>query len=75
MRAFRFFVKVSDEGMVHLDLSTSMKDREVEIIVLPREQGDQPAPKAMDFVKQWSGFLSDADTDKARQAYLAEKYK
>lgn len=75
MRAFRFFVKVSDEGIVHLDLSASMKDQEVEIIVLPREQGDGPAPKAMDFVKQWSGFLSDADTDKAKQDYLIRKYK
>jgi hypothetical protein len=75
MRAFRFFVKVSNEGMVHLDLSASMKDREVEVIVLPKEPSDEPAPKAMDFVKQWSGFLSDADTDKARLAYLAEKYK
>ena len=75
MRAFRFFVKVSDEGMVHLNLSASMKDREVEVIVLPKEPSDGPAPKAMDFVKQWSGFLSDVDTDQARLAYLADKYK
>lgn len=75
MRAFRFFVKVSDQGMVHLDLSTSMKDQEVEVIVLPKEPGAAPASKAIDFVKQWSGFLLDADTDKARLAYLTEKYK
>jgi hypothetical protein len=75
MRAFRFFAKVSENGMVHLDLSASMKDREVEIIVLPKERDANASPKAMNFVKQWSGILKDMDTDEARESYLLKKYK
>jgi len=38
------------------------------------EAKSPPRPKAMDFVREWAGFLSDEDTDAAKLAYLREKY-
>lgn len=72
MRAFRLFAKVSDKGMLQLQLKAELRDRDVEIIVLPRESDNAPRPKAMDFVREWAGFLSDEDTDAARLANLRE---
>lgn len=74
MRAFRFFKKVSTEGTVQLQLNAALVDKEVEIIVLPKEV-KKVKSKTADFIKKWAGFLSEKDIKDTKYEYLMEKHK
>lgn len=74
MKAFRFFKKVSTEGIVQLQLNAAFVNQEVEIIVMPKEK-KKVKSKASDFIKKWAGFLKDEDIKDAKYEHLMEKHK
>lgn len=74
MKIFRFLKRVSTEGTIQLKLNTALINKEVEIIVLPKEEVKRKPIKS-NFIKKWAGFLKDNDVEDARFKYLMEKYK
>jgi len=74
MRAFKFNTKISEDGTIHLPFVPSLFNKEVELIVVPKNEKKEKKA-AMKFVEKWAGFLSSPNTDASRLDYLHEKYK
>lgn len=75
MRAYRFFTKVSETGIIQIPYSPNLFNEEVEIIILPKSLKSGKKMQASEFINKWAGFLSNDDTDKSKFDYLSEKYK
>lgn len=74
MRAFKFNARISEDGTIHLPFVPSLFNKEVELIVVPKN--DLKKKKAAKkFVEKWAGFLTFPNTDNSRLDYLREKYK
>ncbi|WP_340105403.1 hypothetical protein [Rhodohalobacter sp. 8-1] len=75
MKAYKFKTKVSEKGTIRIPDDSDLRNQEVEVIVISSEKEKDSKMKASEFVNKWAGFLSDEDTDKAKQDYLTEKYR
>ncbi|MBI9037394.1 MAG: hypothetical protein JEY97_04605 [Bacteroidales bacterium] len=76
MEALKFNTKILENGMIKLPEITDLANREIEIIiVLKGEKMNNKQISASEFLKKWSGFLSDTDTDDSRIKYLNKKYE
>lgn len=76
MKAYKFDLRISESGLIQLPLNPSLFNKEVEIIIVPKNQTTiKPPNKAADFVKKWAGFLKNTETDNAKRTYLSEKYQ
>jgi len=76
MEALKFNTKILENGMIKLPEITDLANREIEIIiVLKGEKMNNKQISASEFLKKWSGFLSDTDTDDSRIQYLNKKYE
>ena len=74
MLAYRFETRISKKGIIQLPLNQQLIDREVEIIILPKQYLKPNKNASVDFVNKWAGFLSNINEDLKFQ-YLSEKYK
>ena len=75
MQAYKYDTKISKTGQIKLPLSNQLYDKEVEIIIVPKQEIRSNQMKASDFIDKWTGFLSNADTDDFKYRYLTDKYK
>lgn len=75
MRAYRFETRISKSGLIQIPLNNQLYDKDVEIIILPKQKQKSSKLTSTDFVNKWSGFLSGSDTDDSKYQYLTEKYK
>lgn len=75
MRAFKFDTIISKDGLIQLPFTPSLFNKEVEIIILPKDKKKAQKKTGKKFVKKWAGFLSLNDTDSSKLDYLTEKYK
>jgi hypothetical protein len=80
MQAYKFDTRISETGIISLPFETQLFNKEVEIIVLPKEKEHKPFAKgnaAMDFIQKWTGAfkIDNDDCEQARYDYLMEKYK
>ena len=75
MRSYKFETRISKTGEIQLPLNPQLFDKEVEIIILPKQKLKPSKLKMADFIKKWSGFLSNPTTDDSKYQYLKEKYK
>ena len=75
MQAYRYETRISKKGLIQIPLSNQLFDKEVEIIILPKQRQTKIKITPTDFVNKWSGFLSNNDVDTAKFDYLSEKYK
>ncbi|HYX07895.1 MAG TPA: hypothetical protein VE912_14285 [Bacteroidales bacterium] len=75
MQAYKFETKISKTGQIKLPLNSQLFDKEVEIIIVPKQEIKTTKLKASDFIDKWSGFLSNTDTDDLKYRYLTDKYK
>lgn len=75
MQAFKFETRISKTGQIKLPLNNQLFDKEVEIIIVPKQKVKSPKLKVSDFIDKWSGFLTNLDFDNAKYQYLTEKYK
>jgi hypothetical protein len=66
--------KISKKGIIQLPLYQQLIDRDVEIIILPKQALKITKNSSADFVKKWAGFLSNSNEDSKFQ-YLSEKHK
>ena len=74
MLAYRFETRISKKGIIQLPLDQQLIDREVEIIILPKQYLKLNKNASVDFVNKWAGFLSNINEDLKFQ-YLTKKYK
>ena len=74
MRIYKFKTRISKTGQIQLPLNRQLFDKEVEIIILPKQKQKPSKLKMEDFINKWSGFLSNPETDDAKYQYLMEKY-
>jgi len=75
MQAYRFETRISKKGVIQLPLDQELIDREVEIIILPKQELKPVKNASADFIEKWAGFLSNADIDDSKYEYLTNKYK
>ena len=74
MRIYKFQTRISKTWEIQLPLNPQLFDKEVEIIILPKQKQKPSKLKMEDFINKWSGFLSNPETDDAKYQYLMEKY-
>jgi hypothetical protein len=77
MESYKFDTRISKEGIISLPFIPVLYDREVEIIIVPKEKEEEHS-SALEFLEKWAGAfsdLNDTDLDKAKYEYLKEKHK
>ena len=75
MQAYKYETRISKTGQIKLPLNTQLFDKEVDIIIVPKQKTKSTKLVTTDFVDKWSGFLTNTDTDDLRYQYLTDKYK
>lgn len=75
MQAYKFETRISKTGQIKLPLSNQLFDKEVEIIIVPKQEVKSSKLSIADFVDKWSGFLSNTNTDDLKYQYLTDKHK
>ena len=75
MQAYRFETRISKKGVIQLPSNHQLIDREVEIIILPKQDLKINKKSSEEFVKKWAGFLSNPNVEELKFQYLTEKYQ
>ena len=75
MQAYRFETRITKNGLIQIPLSNQLFDKDVEIIILPKQKQKIARLSSSDFINKWTGFLKDSNTDDLKFHYLTEKYK
>jgi hypothetical protein len=75
MQAYRFETRITKNGLIKIPLSNHLFDKEVEIIIFPKQHQKTVKLSSSDFVTKWTGFLKNSNTDDVKFQYLSEKYK
>jgi hypothetical protein len=75
MEVYRYETRISKKGVIKLPINQQLKDRDVEIIILPRKDIRSKKKSSLDFIKKWAGFLSNVNIEDTKYQYLNEKYK
>lgn len=75
MQGYRFETRIDQNGVIHLPFNQQLLNRDVEIIVLPKEDLITPKNASVDFINKWAGFLSNSNFEDAKFNYLSDKYK
>lgn len=75
MQAYKFETRISKTGQIQLPLKHQLFDKEVEIIIVPKQKPKASKRKAANFINKWSGFLSNPETDESKYDYLTQKYR
>lgn len=71
----RFKTRISKEGTIQIPLNTSLRNKEVEVILFPQQKKLKRSKKAHEFVEKWAGFLTPLDSEDSRFEYLMAKYR
>ncbi len=76
MQTYRFDTRTSKDGIIKLPFNQQLIDRDVEIIILPKEDIKLSQYATSEFIDKWAGFLSDENNvEESKFHYLTEKYK
>ena len=75
MQVYKFETRISKTGQIQLPLKHQLFDKEVEIIILPKQKPKASKRMAANFINKWAGFLSNPETNESKFDYLTEKYK
>ncbi len=74
MEAYKFQTKINHKGEIYLPISPNLYEKEVDIIIITKEEQRKFNTSAVDFVNKWEGFLKNVDIEDAKYKYLLEKY-
>ena len=76
MQAYKYEIRISKTGQIKLPINNQLFDKEVEIIIVPKQVSKSSRLKTSDFIEKWSGFLTTSEnTDDLKYQYLTDKYK
>ncbi|HMQ53255.1 MAG TPA: hypothetical protein PKE64_25205 [Anaerolineae bacterium] len=77
MEAYKFEVKVQENGIIEIPEISRFANQEVEIFIMlkPKTKIETTREKAVEkFLDKWQGFLKGGDPDELKGQYLQEKY-
>jgi hypothetical protein len=74
MEAYKFQTKINHRGEIYLPISPNLYEKEVDIIIITKEEQRKFNTSAIDFVNKWEDFLKNVDIEDAKYKYLMEKY-
>jgi hypothetical protein len=74
MQAYRFKTRISDKGIITIPDNPDLYDKDVEILIFPRQDMEQRPLKGRDFVERWAGCLKEPSPEDARYRHLSKKY-
>ena len=76
MEAYKFETTVLENGMIKVPQLDKYKDQQIEIFIIfkPHTQNKKQKISADDFLKKWTGFIPELDTETEKYNYLMEKY-
>ena len=78
MNAYKFDVRVGEDGSIHLPYLTELGNQNIEVIVVPgtdRIKQLKQNKTGLEFVRTWSGILSEDIGLNSRLEFISEKYK
>ena len=76
MQTYRFDTRISKDGIIQLAYNQQLMGREVEIIIMPKEDLKPGKNTVSEFIDKWAGFLSvENNVEESKFHYLTEKYK
>ncbi len=75
MKTIRFRTRISKSGTIQLPMNSSLADKEVDVIIMPKTRRLRKTLKAKEFVEKWAGFLYPLESKDSKFDYLMEKYK
>lgn len=76
MQTYRFDTRISKDGIIQLPFNQQLMGREVEIIIMPKEDSKPSTATTAEFIDKWAGFLSvENNVEESKFHYLTEKYK
>jgi hypothetical protein len=75
MNALRFETEISKEGLIQIPLNKKFFGKKVDILIIPKKNKSKDKITPQEFIKKWSGFLSNDIDDNIKYDYLMEKYK
>ena len=77
MEAYKFDVKVQENGVLQIPEISRFADQEVEVFILLKTKGDVNISfeqSGTQFLDKWRGLLKGAHPDDLKSQYLQEKY-
>ena len=77
MNAYKFEVRIGDDGVINLPNLLNLVNQDAEVIVVPKEKtlSYNKEKKAYKFIEKWSGFLPVGENASSRIDFVREKYK
>lgn len=66
MQAYKYETRISKTGQIKLQLNNQLFDKEVEIIIVPKQETKSSQLKTSDFIAKWSGFLTNSNIDELK---------
>lgn len=75
MKTLRFRTRITKSGTIHLPKNSSLADKEVDVIIMPKTRRLRKTLRAKEFVEKWAGFLYPLKSNDSKFDYLMEKYK
>ncbi|MFP4557806.1 MAG: hypothetical protein ACLFNU_13135 [Bacteroidales bacterium] len=75
MKTLRFRTRITKSGTIHLPKSSSLVDKEVDVIIMPKMKRFKKAMKGKEFVDKWAGLLNPLESDDSKFDYLMGKHQ
>ena len=76
MQTYRFDTRISKDEIIQLPYNQQLMGKEVEIIIMPKDDLIQGKNTTSEFIDKWAGFLTDENNiEESKFLYLTEKYK
>jgi hypothetical protein len=74
MQAYKFETRISKTGQIKLPLTDHLFGKEVEIIIVPKQEKKSSDLNITNFIDKWTGFLTGVNVEDSKYQYF-EKYK
>jgi hypothetical protein len=74
MLAYKFETRISKNGVIQLPIIKHLIYKDVEIIILTKQDLKSNKTASADFIKKWAGFLTNANFEDSKFQYLSEKH-
>lgn len=75
MKPLHFRTRITKSGTIHLPKNSSLVDKEVDVIIMPKMKRLEKSMKGKEFVDKWAGLLNPLESDDSKFDYLMEKHR
>jgi len=75
VESYKFSTKIDNDGKIELPDQPQLSDKQVDVIIIPKQKSSKHKISADEFVKKWSGILENKDIDRSKWNYLKDKHQ